>query len=549
MQKKIYIILSYLYLSWSAYAQEGTLFLTTTPHEAIIYVNGQIRADLTPIALKLSPGKYQLDIKKSGKQSVSFEVLISPGGEIHKEITLIDALASPFSEQEEINLLKILNPLRGQFETLQEFEQRRRQLLDTFNQAVHQRNPLYQAGLATVEKDAYDTYHGTLPISIQWQNWTKKFSLSDKSSIAILPHQVESFWKEGLQKPAFLYFDVVKKEAVLNKVVIVGMGKEWPIHEVSGYLSIAASDQLAHLLTEWMEEYHNLYPNVNFEILLKKDSEVSSALAEGRSHMTLMTRPMTPDELNLFEKNYGYSPLSFRVALDALAIYVHRDNPLWKITLPQLDAIFSSTRKCGLQDNIEQWGKVNLEPKTIDWLKKQLKSWIRLDSATAQTSPLDWSRLNIQIEGLNAPELLQVFKEQVLCRGELKPTLFLHENSATLIKKIAKSINSIGFTKLGFENTQVKSVVIYPHPSNDLIENLFPNQPPALENLAESDYPLTRSFWLYVNKIPDKPFSQVTNRLIKFILSTKGQKIVVKEDFIALPPQVISKQLDNLLPQ
>ena len=548
MKKKSLILFTFICLFCSAYAQEGTLFLTTTPREAIIYINDQIRADLTPIAFKLSPGKYQIDIKKSGKQSVSFEVFISQGSEIHKDITLAELPSLSSFEQEEINLLKIIHPLRSQFETFQEFERRRRQLLNDFNQAVVQRNPLYQAGLATLEKDSYDTYHGTLPVDIQWQNWTKRFSLPDKSSIAILPQQVESFWKEGLQKPVFLYLDTLKGEAILKKVVVVGVAKEWPIHEVSGYLSITASDQLAHLLTAWMEKYHELYPNVNFEILLKKDSEAFSPLIEGRSHMTLMAHQVTERERDLFEKNYGYPPLGFQVALDALAIYVHQDNPIWKVTLPQLDAIFSTTRKCGFQNNIGKWGELDLEPRTKDWLKKQLRAWIGLVPLETQT--INWHQLDIQMEGLNTPELLQTFKEKVLCGGEFKSSLVLHDNSAEIIKKIGQSPNSIGFAKFDLDNiVQAKTVVIYPDHSHPLIQNLFPLQMPTLEELANGDYPLARSFWIYVNKMPDKSFSQVINRLVKLILSSQGQNTILKEGFIALSPDLISDQLDNLIPQ
>src|SRR5690606_2067532 len=124
-----------------------------------------------------------------------------------------------------------------------------------------------------------------------------------------------------------------------------------PVYEkasgVSGNLSSVGSDTLANLMTLWAEEYKRLYPNVNIQVQAAGSSTAPPALTEGTSNLGPMSRPMKDGEIQAFEQKHGYRPLEIPVAIDALAVFVHRDNPIEGLTLAQVDAIFSSTRRCG----------------------------------------------------------------------------------------------------------------------------------------------------------------------------------------------------------
>ena len=124
-----------------------------------------------------------------------------------------------------------------------------------------------------------------------------------------------------------------------------------PVYEktsgVSGNLSSVGSDTLANLMTLWAESFKRTYPNINVQIQAAGSSTAPPALAENTSNLGPMSRLMKDKEVEAFEKKFGYKPTAIAVAIDALAVFVHKDNPIEGLTIPQIDAIFSSTRTCG----------------------------------------------------------------------------------------------------------------------------------------------------------------------------------------------------------
>ena len=135
--------------------------------------------------------------------------------------------------------------------------------------------------------------------------------------------------------------------------------EDLPVYEktsgVSGNLSSVGSDTLANLMTLWAESFKRTYPNVNVQIQAAGSSTAPPALAENTSNLGPMSRLMKDKEIESFEKKFGYKPTPVAVAIDALAVFVHKDNPIEGLTIPQIDAIFSSTRTCGYPNDIQQW--------------------------------------------------------------------------------------------------------------------------------------------------------------------------------------------------
>ena len=133
-----------------------------------------------------------------------------------------------------------------------------------------------------------------------------------------------------------------------------------PVTGISGQLKSVGSDTLNIEMTLWAKRFKDLYPGVNIGIEGKGSASAPPALLEGASQFAPMSRPMTAEEIDAFEKKYGYKASGFRVAVDALAVYVHKDNPIQCLTLPQLNRIFSSTYKVAGGGNIKTWGDVGL---------------------------------------------------------------------------------------------------------------------------------------------------------------------------------------------
>ena len=130
---------------------------------------------------------------------------------------------------------------------------------------------------------------------------------------------------------------------------------------VSGNLNSIGSDTLNNLMTLWAEGFQKAYPNVKIQIEGKGSSTAPPALIKGTAQIGPMSRSMKSSEADEFEKTFGYKPTQIRVAVDALAVYVNKDNPLDQLTLDEVDAIFSNTRKCGHGNTIDSWGQAGLD--------------------------------------------------------------------------------------------------------------------------------------------------------------------------------------------
>jgi len=282
---------------------------------------------------------------------------------------------------------------------------------------------------------------------------------------------------------------------------------------ISGNLSSVGSDTLANLMTLWAEEFNREYPNVNIQIQAAGSSTAPPALTEGTSNLGPMSREMKDDELEAFEDKYGYKPTAVPVAIDALAVLVNKDNPIKGLTVPQVDAIFSSTRKCGHETDIETWG----------------------DAGVAA-----WGSKSIQLYGRNSVSgTYGYFKEHALCKGDFKSNVNEQPGSASVVQSVTSSVNGVGYSGMGYTTSGVKMVPLAKKAGEPFIEA-------KPENALNGTYPLTRYLYVYVNKKPNQPLAPLENEFIKMVLSKAGQQVVIKDGYIPLPGKVVEKVLTTL---
>jgi formylglycine-generating enzyme required for sulfatase activity len=219
----------------TAFAGEGLLALTTVPQDAEIYVDCQLKAKTTPVILPLSSGNHQIEIKKDG-QEVRLNLLMTDGAVIAKKLVLIDSPPSLFFKGNKVNISEISDPKRDSFETEAAFQARRQDLLENrdalievFNQAVQQHDLNYQAGVAYLDKEAYDINSKIFPVRIEWKAWAKVFDLPKQSYIFATVDQAKALWQEGQQKPVFISLASEDNQIKANKFMLTGMDKKWPI--------------------------------------------------------------------------------------------------------------------------------------------------------------------------------------------------------------------------------------------------------------------------------------------------------------------------------
>jgi len=283
---------------------------------------------------------------------------------------------------------------------------------------------------------------------------------------------------------------------------------------ISGNLSSAGSDTLANLMTLWAEQFKRAYPHINIQIQAAGSSSAPPALTEATVNLGPMSRKMKDREVAAFETRHGYKPTAVAVALDALAIYVHRDNPIQGMSLSDIDAIFSSTRKCGAIEDISGWGQLNMDG--------------------------PWSNRGFQLFGRNSVSgTYGFFKNKALCKGDFKNSVNEQPGSASVVQSVSNSINAVGYSGIGYNTASVRAIPLRASKNQDFVTA---NE----ENALRGTYPLSRLLYIYVNKAPNRPLAPLEREFFKFVLSRQGQSIVVRDGYIPLPARAVEQSWDQL---
>ena len=273
-----------------------------------------------------------------------------------------------------------------------------------------------------------------------------------------------------------------------------------PVSGISGKLASIGSDTLNNLMTFWAEDFKKVYPAVTVEIEGKGSSTAPPALISGTAQIGPMSRKMKAEEIDAFEKKYGYKPRLVGVAIDALAVYVHKDNPIQSLTLQQVDSIFSSTRKRGGQD-ITTWGQLGL---TGEWANKPISLYGR-NSASGTYG---------------------FFKELSLKNGDYKGSVKEQPGSASVVQGVENELGGIGYSGIGYKTSGVRAV-----PISDRAGPIEATQ----ENAESFTYPISRYLYVYINSNPGSGPDPLVREFIRFVLSKQGQLGSAKDGYFPLP--------------
>ncbi len=283
---------------------------------------------------------------------------------------------------------------------------------------------------------------------------------------------------------------------------------------VSGNLNSIGSDTMNNLLALWLEGFKKYYPNVNVQIEGKGSSTAPPALISGTSQLGPMSRSMKNEEIDKFEKKFGYKPTQIKTSLDALAVYVNKDNPIKGLSLPQLDGIFSKTRRSGYKENVTKWGQLGLKG--------------------------DWEKRGISIYGRNsASGTYGYFKKHALFKGDYKNEVKEQPGSASVVQGVTEDRYGIGYSGVGYKTSGVRIVPLAKKEGGKFFDGSY-------KNVLSGKYPLARFLYIYVNKKPNASLDTLLKEFLKYALSYEGQEIVVKAGYLPLPSQVIEKELKKL---
>ncbi len=279
---------------------------------------------------------------------------------------------------------------------------------------------------------------------------------------------------------------------------------------ISGSFTSVGSDTLAGMTTLWVEEFQRLYPSVNGQVQASGSSTAPPALTESTAQFGPMSRPMKHREIEAFERVHGYKPTALRVAIDAIGIFVHRDNPIKGLNFAQIDSLFSSTLRCGATQPIDRWSLLGIDHQ--------------------------WAKRGVQLFGRNSVSgTYGYFKQNALCGGDFKSNVNEQPGSASVVQSVASSINSIGYSGVGYRVTGVKLLPIA-KTGTDYIE-------PSRANIISGQYPLARYLYVYVNKRPNQPLMPIQREFIRFMFSSQGQKMVEKDGYVSVSGEFARQEL------
>lgn len=278
---------------------------------------------------------------------------------------------------------------------------------------------------------------------------------------------------------------------------------------VAGKVTSVGSDTLANLMAIWSQEFKRLYPQVKFQIQASGSSTAIPALTEGTATIGPMSRAMKPSEVHAFVRAHGYPPVVLKVAMDAIAIFVERQNPLQGLTLQQVDSLFSATRYCGG--------------------KQPLNTWSQLGVSTFGDNAV------VGLFGRNSVSgTYGLFKVIALCDGDFSPNVNEQPGSASVILSVASSKGAMGYAAYGYKTAGVKALAL-----GDTQESLIPLN---LNTVRDETYPFTRYLYLVVNKQPNEPLPTLVKEFLTFVLSAPGQALVQQDGYFPVRDDVRERQ-------
>lgn len=311
-----------------------------------------------------------------------------------------------------------------------------------------------------------------------------------------------------LKKAALAATLIVAPASMAQVQVDSQLARYSPASGISGTVKSVGSDTLNNLMTHWAEEFKKAYPNVNVEIEGKGSGTAPPALIQGTAQLGPMSRPMKASEIDDFKKKYGYEPTPVRTAVDALAVFVHKDNPIKGLSLEQVRQIFS------VEGKSMTWGDLGL---TGEWADKPVGLYGR-NSASGTYA---------------------FFKEHALGTKDFKPTVKEQAGSSSVVQGIASDKFAIGYSGIGYATADVRAVPLAAGATNKYVEA-------TAANAYSGDYPMARFLLVYVNSKPGEGSTPIVKEFMKLVLSQQGQQAVVKDGYFPIIKRVADEDLAKL---
>ncbi len=283
---------------------------------------------------------------------------------------------------------------------------------------------------------------------------------------------------------------------------------------VSGKLRSVGSSALTQLLNRWTTEFKRIHSGFELEVIGGGSGTAPPALTEGNAELAPMSRPMTDGEKNAFRAKHGYEPTRITVTVDALAIYVNKSNPVQKISLRDLDSLYSLSRKRGGSE-IKTWGDLGA---TGEWADKPIRVF------GPQST-----------QGMHG-----VFRAEILQGGEYRYDMRTEPVASAIVQGVGADELAIGFASHSLATARTKALSVAEAPNAVAIA-------PTHASALDESYPLARKLFIYVNRPPNSAHSPLLREFFKFVCSRQGQGVAIELSGYPLNASIAQKECVALL--
>ncbi len=284
-----------------------------------------------------------------------------------------------------------------------------------------------------------------------------------------------------------------------------------PIAGVAGKIDTVGSDTMNNLAQLWTEEFKKFYPSVSAAIDAKGSSNAIPALVNGSATFGPMSRDAKASEIQAFNQKFGYDPVLIPTSIDMVAVYVNRNNPIDGLSFPEIDAIFSSTRKGGARAQAKTWGQLG----STGELKEK----------------------KVECYGRNAASgTYGFFKETVLSDGDFGDWVTENAGSSAVVQSVGANLAGIGYSGIGYRTPNVKPLKLSVERGGEMIAA----EP---KNAYDGSYPLARPLYFAVNYDPRKPLEPLRAEFVRYIFSKQGQMQVVKDGYLPVDAETAAEAL------
>lgn len=274
------------------------------------------------------------------------------------------------------------------------------------------------------------------------------------------------------------------------------------LEPVEGRLVVTGSVALSNLMTYWTQAFAERNPLITVTIADPGGTAGIEALINGTTDVALTSTPISSKQKAAFEARFGYAPHVIPVAKDAVAVYVNDSNPLTSIALQDLDAIFSSTYRCGERQPMHTWGALGVKGN----LAKQGITAYGLTVDTGATSQ---------------------FRETALCGGDFIQDFQALAGPGAIESAVSSDISGIGFSSSAMRSAGMHALAIAAHKGAPAIA-------PTPDAIRSGQYPMSRTLGIAINQPMNQPLSSALQAFIDFVLSPEGQSIVTKAGYVSL---------------